>query len=143
MPRSENIATRRDGTSKAVHAVNEELIALLHVRPAPPHMCNDALLVLACNLFQDRVAAFAAIVDHLACTGDADSDELRRQADRLRTEWQAIAQAVAMTRAAHPAGRRAKADVLHAYHQHVGGTEGIEIDLALSLVADLRAARGA
>ena len=143
MPRSENIATRRGGTSKAVHAVNEGLIALLHGRLAPLHVRNDALLVLACNLFQDRVAAFAAVVDHLACTGDADRDELRRRADGLRTEWQAIAQAVATTRAAHPAGRRAKADALHAYHQHVGGTEGIEIDLAQSLVADLRTARGA
>ena len=60
-----------------------------------------------------------------------------RRADGLRTEWQAIAQAVVATRAAHPAGRRAKANALHAYHQHVGGTKGIEIDLAQSLVEDL------
>jgi len=114
---------------------------LLHGRPASLHIRNDALLVLACNLFQDRVAAFAAVVDHLACTGNADRDELRRQADGLRTEWQAIAQAVATTRAAHPAGRRAKADALCCYFEHVGGTEGIEIDLARSLAADLRNVR--
>jgi len=121
---------------------------MLQSRLIDPFCGSDALLIVACKLFQDRIAAFATIVCRLDQTerdkaSDADRDELRRQADGLRTEWQAIAQAVATTRAAHPAGRRAKADALHAYHQHVSGTEGIEIDLARSLVADLRTARGA
>jgi len=40
------------------------------------------------------------------------------------------------------AGLQAKADALCCYFEHVGGTEGIEIDLARSLAADLRNPRG-
>jgi len=104
-----------------------------------PFCGSDALLVVARKLLQNRMAAFAAIVRRLDedRAGDADRDKLRRQADELRTEWQAIAQAVAATPAARLSGLQAKAGVLRCYFEHVGGAEGIDIDLARSLAADL------
>lgn len=103
---------------------------------------SDALLVVVRKLFQNRMAAFAAVIHSLDQidedrASDAEQDQLRRQADELRREWQAIAQAVAATPAARLAGWQAKAGILRCYSEHVGGAEGIEIDLALSLAADL------
>lgn len=137
MPRSVDFTIRRSGTSKDDHAADRRLITLLHSHPVNLQLRNDAFLVLACDLFQDRVAAFATVIDHLAA-GNAKHDELRCQADGLRTEWQAIAQAVTTTPAAHLAGLKAKADSLRCYFDHIGASEGIEIDLARSLAADLR-----
>lgn len=115
---------------------------MLQSRLVDPFCGSDALLVVVRKLFQDRMAAFAAVVrclDHINedRVGDADQDQLRRQADELRMEWQAIAQAVAATPAAHLAGWQAKAGVLRCYSEYVGGAGGIEIDLARSLAADL------
>lgn len=116
---------------------------MLQSRLVDPFCGSDALLVVARKLFQDRIAAFAAVVRRLDQidadrTADADQGRLRRQADELRTEWQAIAQAVAATPAAHLAGVQAKAGILRCYFEHVGGDEGVEIDLARSLAADLK-----
>lgn len=115
---------------------------MLQSRLIDPFCGSDALLVVARKLFQDRVAAFAAVVRRLDQidadrAGDADQDRLRRKADELRMEWQAIAQAVAATPAARLAGLQAKAGILRCYFEQVGGAEGIEIDLARSLVADI------
>lgn len=115
---------------------------MLQSRLVDPFCGSDALLVVVRKLFQDRMAAFAAVVcrlDHLDWdrVGDAEQDQFRRQADELRTEWQAIAQAVA-----HLAGWQAKAGVLRCYVEHVGGAESTEIDLALSLAADLEDSGG-
>ena len=120
---------------------------MLQNRLVDPFCGSDALLVVVRKLFQDRMAAFAAIVRCLDQpgedrAGDAEQDQLRRQADELRTEWKAIAQAVAATPAAHLAGLQAKAGILRCYSEHVGGAEGIEIDLARSLAADLEDACG-
>jgi len=122
-------------------------MAMLQSRLVDPFCGSDALLIAACKLFQDRIAAFATVVCRLGHgkedgAGDTERDKLRHQADGLRTEWQAIAYAVATTPAADLAGLQAKADALCCYFEHVGGTEGIEVDLARSLAADLRSTRG-
>lgn len=120
---------------------------MLQSRLVDPFCGSDALLIVACKLFQDRVAAFAAIVCRLDQAerdkaSGADRDELRHQADGLRTEWQAIARVVATTPAADLTGLQAKADALCCYFEHVGGAEGVEVDLGRSLAADLRSTRG-
>lgn len=123
---------------------------MLQNRLVNPFCGSDALLVVVRKLFQDRMAAFAAVVrrlDHLDHldedrAGDAEQDQLRRQADELRIEWQAIAQAVAATPAVRLAGLQAKAGILRCYSEHVGSAEGIEIDLARSLATDLEDACG-
>lgn len=120
---------------------------MLQNRLVDPFCGSDALLIVACKLFQDRVAAFATVACHLGHTkkdraDDTERDKLRRQAEELRTEWQAIAHAVATTPATHLAGLQAKAGALHALYEHVGISEGIEADLARSLVEDLVNADG-
>lgn len=116
---------------------------MLHNRPVDPFAGSDALLVVACKLFQDRIVA---LDDALALADDTERDPARQavhveashRASSLLTEWQELGRVIAVTPAHHPAGRQAKVKAFHVFVGFFGAPDRcLAFDFAWSIVTDL------
>lgn len=127
------------------------LKAMLKTTPRPcvgkPVDDIDKHLVEACALFQERVTTFSqkvSAMDDLEADfcSEEQMERLWAIARQLRAEWWSIARGIIEMPAHNPAGRQAKVDALDAYFLHGGvAIECIGLDLARSLVSDLKRAR--
>lgn len=122
---------------------------LLQINPDNPPFDTDKFLVVICQLFCDRLDAYAVFADHLERTeqrgDDAEYARLLSRHNELWMEWQALGQGIAATPAVRLAGLQAKARALHIYLEYFGepeGIAGIGCELTRSLVSDLMTARG-
>lgn len=105
---------------------------------------SDALLVVACKLFQDHLGVYAVAADRLERAeqrgDDAEYGRLLSRHNELWMEWQALGRGIAATPAVRLVGLQAKARALHAYLRYFGEPEGITdigCELTRSLVGDL------
>ena len=104
---------------------------------------SDALLVVACKLFRDRIAALDDIVAQMDRTErdparQAAYADAEARADNLLSEAMDIGWAITVTPAHHPTGHKAKVEAFQAYADHFGIPDHcLAFDLARSIIGDL------
>ncbi len=119
----------------------KELTSVFDTRKAMS--TSDRHLIKACKIFRDCVTEFGRKISAMdSLYPEEDAESLRASARQLRAEWRLIAWNIIETPAHSFFATEAKTEALSAYFLNVdSAVECIGLDLAKSLVADLKRAR--